>query len=95
LQFATFTGLVVLGVLAGGVGWQIVRSRAARPDRLLRRLVPAVLAVSFLPDLALGVTGGEGATWGGVAALVGMHVVVAAAAVASYTVFLPPTAPGE
>jgi Family of unknown function (DUF6069) len=89
LQPATFTVLIVVGVLVGGLGWQLVRTRAARPGRLLPRLVPAVLLLSFIPDLLIGITGGLHATWGGVAALMCMHVVVAAAAVTSYSLFLP------
>ena len=89
MQPATFTALIVLGVLAGGLGWQLVRTRAARPGRLLSRLVPAVLLLSFIPDLLLGITHGLDATWGGVAALMGMHVAVAVAAVTSYSLFLP------
>jgi hypothetical protein len=89
LQPATFSVLIVVGVLAGGLGWQLVRTRAARPGRLLSRLVPAVLLLSFIPDLLIGITGGLHATWGGVAALMCMHVAVAAAAVTSYSLFLP------
>ena len=89
LQPATFTVLIVVGVLAGGLGWQLVRTRTARPAQLLSRLVPAVLLLSFIPDLLVGITGGLHATWGGVAALMCMHVAVAAAAVTSYSLFLP------
>jgi hypothetical protein len=89
LQLATFTALILAGVLAGGLGWQLVRTRAARPGRLLSRLVPAVLVLSFIPDLLLGISKGLDATWGGVAALMCMHVAVAAAAVTSYSLFLP------
>jgi len=89
LQPATFTALIVAAVLAGGVGWQLVRARATRPEDLLPRLVAAVLLLSFIPDLLLGISKGLGATWGGVAALLCMHVAVAAAAVTSYSLFLP------
>ena len=89
LQPATFTALIVMGVLVGGLGWQLVRTRAGRPGRLLSRLVPFVLLLSFIPDLLLGIAHGLDATWGGVAALMCMHVAVAAAAVTSYSLFLP------
>jgi len=89
LQLPTFTALIVVGVVVGGLGWQLVRTRAPRPGRLLPRLVPAVLLLSFIPDLLIGITGGFHATWGGLAALMCMHVAVAAAAVASYSLFLP------
>jgi hypothetical protein len=89
LQPATFIALIVAAVLCGGLGWQLVRTRAARPERLLPRLAPIVLLLSFIPDLMLGISKGLGATWGAVAALMCMHVAVAAAAVTSYSLFLP------
>jgi uncharacterized protein DUF6069 len=90
LQFATYTALIVLGVIGGAIGWQLVRNRATNPNRLLARLVPLVLLLSFIPDILLGITKAETATtWGGVIALMAMHVVVATAAVASYLYFLP------
>jgi hypothetical protein len=52
--------------------------------------VPAVIAVSLIPDLA--VDAGKlyaHTTWGGVAALMIMHLAVAACAVTAYLVFMP------
>jgi hypothetical protein len=52
--------------------------------------VLAAIVVSFIPDIAVGI--GKTVpytTWGGVAALMVMHVVVAGAGVASYHRFLP------
>jgi hypothetical protein len=96
LQFATYTFLIVDGVVAGAIGWQVLRNRVSNPSRLLSRLVPAVLALSFVPDVLIGITHSEKATtWGGVIALMCMHVVVAAAAVAGYTRFLPVPKPSE
>jgi hypothetical protein len=89
LRPGAYIALIVLGVLGGAVGWQIVRSRAARPARLLRTLVPVVVILSFIPDLAIGITGSDHATWGGVIALMAAHVVVATAAVTSFATFLP------
>jgi hypothetical protein len=90
LQFATFTVLIVFAVIAGAIGWQLVRARASNPSRLLTRLVPLVLLLSFIPDILVGVTKSETATtWGGVIALMAMHIVVAIAAVSSYRRFLP------
>jgi len=90
LHFATYTTLIVLGVIGGAIGWQLVRTRATNPHRLLARLVPLVLLLSFVPDILIGITKAEtGTTWGGVLALMAMHVVVATAAVGSYLHFLP------
>jgi hypothetical protein len=87
---STFPALVVIGAVAGAVGWNQVRQRSADPRRLLARLVPAVLLLSFIPDLAVGVTRAlPHTTWGGVSALMLMHLAVTAAAVASYRRFLP------
>lgn len=44
-----------LGSVAAVIGWQLVRRRAADPRALLRRLIPILLLVSFVPDLVLGV----------------------------------------
>lgn len=57
-----------------------------RPRQALRRLVPAVLIASFVPDLALGVSG---SSWAGVAALMVMHLGVAAVALPWCARFLP------
>jgi hypothetical protein len=85
-----FPVFVVIGVVAGAIGWQQVRQRSADPRRLLGRLVPAVLLVSFVPDLAVGVTRAlPHTTWGGVIALMLMHLAVTAGAVPAYRHFLP------
>jgi hypothetical protein len=90
LHFATYTALIVAGVIGGSIGWQLVRTRATNPSRLVARLVPLVLLLSFVPDILIGVTKAETATtWGGVIALMAMHIVVATAAVGSYLYFQP------
>lgn len=89
LQVGTFSFFVVVGVLAGATGWQLIRRRAADPARLLGRLVPAVLVVSFVPDVLLHVAGAAHATWGAVTALMVMHVLVAVVAAAAYHLLLP------
>lgn len=87
---SSYPTLVVIGVVAGALGWNLVRHRSADPRRALTRLVPVVLVVSFIPDVLVGVTKSFAhTTWGGVAALMIMHIAVAAAAVASYLYFLP------
>ncbi|MFE4664673.1 DUF6069 family protein [Streptomyces sp. NPDC056716] len=90
LQLGAYGVFTVLGVLAGAGGWAAVRARAARPERVLRTLVPVVLLVSFVPDIPLGLSGdGQGSSWGAVAALMVMHVVVALVAVPAYRRLLP------
>jgi len=49
LQPGTYIPLVVLGVVAGAVGWEITTHRARDPRRTLSRLVPAVLLLSSSP----------------------------------------------
>lgn len=85
LEPSAYIGLTTLGVLAGAVGWAVVRRFAKDPGRLLGRLAPAVVVVSFVPDFFLFDEGG--AT--GVAALLVMHVVVAVIAVKAYRTGMP------
>lgn len=90
LSPSAYLPLTVLGVLAGAVGWQIVRRRAKDPAALLRWLAPTVVAVSLIPDIAVGFSDSyPGVSWGGVAALILMHLAVAAVAVPVYRRFLP------
>jgi hypothetical protein len=90
LQVGTYSFFTIVGILAGAVGWAIVRARAANPQATLRVLVPAVLVVSLVPDVLVGVAGQmSGTSWGAVAALMVMHVVVAAVAVPVYARILP------
>ncbi len=91
-RLASYALLVIVGVTIGAVGWNVVRHRSADPQRLLARLVPIVLVLTLIPDVLVGVTKGlPYTTWGGVIALMLMHVLVAAAAVVSYRRFLPVT----
>ena len=82
--YGTFT---VIGVLAGAIGWAVIRTRASQPTRLLSWLVPTVVAVSLIPNVLMGVSTG----WLGAGALGLMHVVVALVAVPVYRRFLPVT----
>jgi hypothetical protein len=87
---SAYLPLTVIGVLAGAIGWQIVRRRAKDPAALLRWLVPTVVAVSLIPDVALGFSDSyPGVSWGAVAALILMHLAVAAVAVPVYRRFMP------
>jgi hypothetical protein len=92
LQPAAYVPLTVFGVLAGTAGWAAVRRWARRPAAVLRRLVPVVVAVSLVPDLALLGTDMQPHTTGlGVAALMLMHVATAAVTVPILARVLPPS----
>lgn len=79
--------LTTVGVIVAAVAWSLIRRRAARPNAVLRKVVPIVVAVSLLPDLML--FGIPGASPVGVIALMLMHVVVAAIAVPIFQKVLP------
>lgn len=87
---AAFVSLTMIGVVLGALGWRLITRRAARPATLLRRLVPIVLALSFVPDLLLLTSGAPGADLAGVLPLMAMHLATAAIAVPVYTRFMPP-----
>jgi hypothetical protein len=97
-QPLTFRGLIgptVLGLLIAVVVWELVRRRAGDPVAVMRRLVPIVVVLSWAPDVALGVTHREASsqlphtTWGEVAALMVMHLFVAAIGLGLFSRLLP------
>ncbi|MFC6953836.1 DUF6069 family protein [Halorubellus litoreus] len=77
LSVAPIVFLTVLGVVGAGLVYAFLDQRTDAGDDLFRTVALAVLAVSFVPDLALLVFD-PAATVLGVLALVTMHVVVAA-----------------
>ncbi|GKQ41922.1 DUF6069 family protein [Streptomyces sp. A012304] len=85
LEPPAYVFMTALGLLAGAVGWGIVRRRSQDPERLLRRLVPSVVAISLVPDFFL-FDKGEAT---GVAALLMMHLAVAVIAVQAYRRVMP------
>ena len=90
LQLPVYGAFTAVGVIAGWIGWQIVRRRSARPRGVLTVLVPAAVLLSFIPDvalLALKFIPDSSAT--AVVALMVMHVVVAAFAVPGYLLAAP------
>lgn len=90
LQPGSYIFLTVVGVLAGAGGWAGVRKWSRRPAAVLRWLVPAVVAVSLVPDFAL--LGGDmqpNTSGLGVAALIVMHLATAAVAVPVFARVLP------
>ena len=90
MMVATFAPLIVLSLLIAVAVWQRVRSRSADPVRTMSRLVPVVVVLSLVPDVLVGVGGSMAhTTWGGVFALMTMHLLVSAVGVASFAYFLP------
>ena len=82
LQPQAYLTFAIAGTLLAVGGWVLV-VRLVRPSaRVLRVLVPALLVLSFIPDIGLLVTESiPGTTPGAVVALMLMHLVVAGAAV--------------
>ncbi|HEY3605874.1 MAG TPA: DUF6069 family protein [Pseudonocardiaceae bacterium] len=90
LTFGILSRLTVLGLLAAVVVWELVRRRAGDPVAVMRRLVPIVVVLSWVPDVLLGATHAEAhTTWGEVAVLMVMHLVVAVIGVGLFSRLLP------
>lgn len=90
LQASSYIFLTVIGVLAGAAGWAAVRRWSRRPTAVMRLLVPIVVTVSLLPDIALFFTELQpNTTTLGVIALMVMHVATAAVAVPLFAWGLP------
>ncbi|MGW5655542.1 DUF6069 family protein [Streptomyces humi] len=85
LKAGSYIFLTAVGTVLGALGWAVVRKVARDPEALTRRLVPAVVVVSFVPDFLLYGSGGAI----GVAALLLMHVAVAVVAVFAYRKVMP------
>ncbi|WP_405995842.1 DUF6069 family protein [Streptomyces sp. NBC_00986] len=85
LKAPSYIFLTTVGTVAGALGWAILRKVSKDPRTLVRRLVPTLVVVSFVPDFLL--YGDGGAT--GVGALLLMHVAVATAAVVTYRKVMP------
>ena len=88
LTVGAYGFFTVVGVVAGLVGWLLVR-RTANATATLRWLVPTVLVLSLVPDVMLGFSDRAGVSWGAVAALMVMHVVVTVTSVATFSRLLP------
>lgn len=87
---ALYLPFVAVGLLAAFAGWRLVRARTARPFAVLRVLVPSVLVLSFIPDVALMILGFiPGSSVLGVIALMIMHLIVAGVAVPMSQALLP------
>lgn len=85
-----YLAFTVLGVLAGYVGWRLVRARTANPARVLRVVVPVALVLSWVPDVILAIVQFiPGTTTTGALALALMHAVVVGVAVPVYARIAP------
>jgi hypothetical protein len=85
LTFPAYTLFTVLGIVAGWVGWSLVRRHARSPRRALTVLVPVVALVSLVPNvLLLAFRFIPDTTVPAVVALMLMHIVVIAVAVPAY-----------
>ncbi len=90
LQLPVYGAFTAAGVIAGWIGWQMVRSRSTRPRGVLKILVPAAILLSFIPDVALlTLKFIPGTNASAVAALMVMHIVVVAFAVPGYLLAAP------
>ncbi|PJJ70874.1 hypothetical protein CLV46_0403 [Diaminobutyricimonas aerilata] len=89
LQPIPFLSLTVLAAVGGAVGWHLVDRIAKRPSRVMRWLVPSFLAVSFLPDIFIGIAAGTGDGWVYAAVLMCMHVTTITVAVLTYRRLMP------
>ncbi|MEU9239440.1 DUF6069 family protein [Streptomyces sp. NPDC048385] len=77
--------LTAVGTVAGALGWAFLRKVSQDPEILTRWLVPAVVVLSFVPDILLVRAGGAI----GVGALLLMHVAVAVIAVFAFRKVMP------
>ncbi len=80
----------IVGAVIGALGWRLIVNKKANSRALLAKLVPTVLVLSFLPDLALLATDTmHGQSTTGVLALMVMHVLTAAIVVTGYRRSMP------
>ena len=80
----------ILGAIIGAVGWRLIVNTSAHSRALLNALVPTILVLSLIPDVALLATDSTaGQTTAGVVALMVMHVVTAVIAVTAYRKAMP------
>lgn len=84
LSPASYLPATVIGLLLGTVGWFVLARRA---PKALRVVVPAVLVLTWVPDLLLLTAG---ATAANVIGLMLMHLVVTAAVVTALRPTLTP-----
>ncbi len=79
LEIGADITLTLLGLVAAAGVALLIEHTASNPGGLFRRIVPAALGLSFLPDIALWIHGGQ-ARAATVIPLMIMHVIVAVTA---------------
>lgn len=85
LTAPAYASMTIVGMVAGWIGWRLIATRSRNPRKALSIAVPAVLVLSFVPDILLATLQFmPGATPPAVLALAVMHVVVVAIAVPAY-----------
>jgi hypothetical protein len=90
LTAAALIGPTVIGLFGAVVAWNLVRSRAKDPVKVMMRLAPTVVLLSWIPDIQLGASHREAhTTWGEVAVLMVMHLFVAAIGIGIFSQVLP------
>ena len=90
LTIAVYAPFTILGLVAGYIGWRLVRRGVNSPRRVLTVLVPVLLVLSFAPDtiaLLIGFIPGGSVT--GFVGLMIMHVIVVAIGVPIYQRLAP------
>ena len=90
LLASTFAPLTIFGLVLAAIAWTTIRARATDPWQLLSKLIPTVVLISLIPDIAVGVSKSQAhTTWGAVVALMVMHLAVSAAGVGTFWILLP------
>lgn len=80
----------VVASVVGAIGWFLIVRKAANPTATLRWVVPIVLAVSFIPDIALGFATVASTGIAPVLVLAVMHIATITIAVSVYRRFIRP-----
>ena len=81
----------IVGAVVGALGWRLIVNKKADSRGLLNKLVPTVLVLSLIPDVALlGNDSMAGHSTAAVLALMVMHVLTAAVVVTAYRKAMPP-----
>jgi hypothetical protein len=80
----------ILAATIGAAGWRLIVNKKTNSRALLNKLVPTVLVLSLIPDVALLASDSmPGQTTAGVLALMVMHVLTAAIVVTAYRRSMP------
>jgi len=90
LTIPVYSAFTIIGLVAGYIGWRLVRARSVAPRRVLSILVPVVLVLSFIPDsIAMIVEFIPGGSVTGYVGLMIMHLVVVAVGVPIFARLAP------